>query len=154
VRARSPEPSAFDMKSLASDGAIRKKIMRSVAAQDNTVDVTVTKHNKMRRRVIISSTVAGVWRSLRQQASAQVTQTELNSDSGRITGKPETIGLKMRTGDLGVVGKRSPAVALFDLSSFTHTAPGCCYWRVPVLLRTASLCDTFLAYRRRPDTTA
>jgi hypothetical protein len=26
--------------------------------------------------------------------------------------QPETIGLKMRTGDPGVVGKRSPAVAL------------------------------------------
>jgi len=31
---------------------------------------------------------------------------------------------------------------------------GCCCWRIPALLRTASLCDTFLAYRRRPDTTA
>lgn len=57
-----------------------------------------------------------------------------------ITSKPETIGLKMRTGDPGVVGKRSPAVALLDLSSFTHTAPNCCYWRVPVLLPTQHPC--------------
>ena len=51
-----------------------------------------------------------------------------------LTGKPETIGLKMRTADPGVVAERSPAMALFDLSSFTHTAPNCCYWRVPVPL--------------------
>ena len=35
--------------------------------------------------------------------------------SERITGKPETIGLKVRTGNASVVGKRSPAVAVFEL---------------------------------------
>jgi hypothetical protein len=44
--------------------------------------------------------------------------------SERVTSKPETIALKMRTEHSGVIGKRSPAVALFDLSSFTHKAPG------------------------------
>jgi len=52
---------------------------------------------------------------------------------------PETIGLKMRTGDPGVIGKRSPAVALFDLSSSTHRAPGCYCSHVPELLPTQLL---------------
>ena len=37
---------------------------------------------------------------------------------GRVTGKPEIIGVKMRTGDPGVVSKRSPAVALFLFEQF------------------------------------
>jgi hypothetical protein len=49
------------MNNLASDGAIRKKRMCSEAKQDNTVDVSVTKYKKMRRRDIVSSTVAGIW---------------------------------------------------------------------------------------------
>ena len=47
---------------------------------------------------------------------------------------------KDENGRSGVVGKRSPASALFDLSSFTHTAPDCCCSHVPALLPTQHPC--------------
>jgi hypothetical protein len=51
--------------------------------------------------------------------------------------QPETIGLKMRTGDLWLMTQKSPVV---DIVSFMRTAPGCCCWRALALLQTLHPC--------------
>src|SRR5690348_8583231 len=54
-----------------------------------------------------------------------------------LTGKPETIDLKMRTGDLGLMTWKSPVV---DVLSSMRRVPDCCCSHVPGLLRIRHPC--------------
>jgi len=62
---------------------------------------------------------------------------QVQSAIGQMTGKPETIDLKMRTGDLGLMTWKSPVV---DVLSSMRRVPDCCCSHVPGLLRIRHPC--------------